>query len=227
MEMKTNNMIRRFISILLPAAFVVAGCAQDELLPEDDRPVEVLATKCVNSVERAADGTLLLYLEEDAALKLSQGETVPEWEQVCSEYGIEYVEKLFPKTDDELSRKYGLHRWYMVSFSEDATPCAWLPALAHTIPYFNVSESIDLILLYAPLILYERTIWRSSLLRKTSASYFAERSALRWNGVGSSISFNTSDACSMSSTDGRYLSVLMVISCLSCLGYYMNANLVF
>ena len=121
--MKTNMMIRRFISILLPAAFVMAGCAQDEILPQDVRPTEAspLSTKCVNSVERAADGSLLLYLEEESALKLAQGETVPEWEQVCAEYGIDYVEKLFPKTDDELSRKYGLHRWYMVSFSEDTS----------------------------------------------------------------------------------------------------------
>ena len=121
--MKKNMMIRRFIGILLPAAFAVAGCAQYEILPEDVRPVEAspLATKCVNTVERAADGSLLLYLEEDAALKLAKGEAVPEWDQVCSEYGIEYVEKLFPKTDDELSRKYGLHRWYMVSFSEDSS----------------------------------------------------------------------------------------------------------
>ena len=121
--MKTNMMIRRFISILLPAAFVLAGCAQDEIQPEGVRPVEAspLATKCVNTVERAAEGSLLLYLEEDAALRLAQGESVPEWDQVCAEYGIEYVEKLFPKTDDELSRKYGLHRWYMVSFSEDSS----------------------------------------------------------------------------------------------------------
>ena len=54
-------------------------------------------------------------------MRLAQGESVPEWDQVCAEYGIEYVEKLFPKTDDELSRKYGLHRWYMVSFSEDSS----------------------------------------------------------------------------------------------------------
>ena len=121
--MKTNMMIRRFISILLPAAFVVAGCTQEEIVPETARPADAspLATKCVNTVEKAADGTLLLYLEEEAALKLAQGESVPEWDNVCAEYGIEYVEKLFPKTDDALSHKYGLHRWYMVSFSEDTS----------------------------------------------------------------------------------------------------------
>ena len=113
-------MIRRFISIMLPAVFLAAGCAQmEEPLAQEAAPSDSpLATKCVNTVEKAADGTLLLYLEEQTALKLAQGESIPEWDQVCAEYGIEYVEKLFPKTDDQLSRRYGLHRWYMVSFPE-------------------------------------------------------------------------------------------------------------
>ena len=109
---------------MLPAVFFAAGCAQmEEPLVEEKAPTSAspLATKCVNSVENAADGSLLLYLEEETALKLAQGECVPEWNQVCAEYGIEFVEKLFPRTDDELSRKHGLHRWYMVSFSEDSS----------------------------------------------------------------------------------------------------------
>ena len=115
------NMIKRLISVLLPAAFLAAGCTEMEapVQPEIETPQSVLATKCLNTVERASDGTLLLYLEEDAALKIAAGETVPEWDQVCAEYGIERVEKLFPDTDNELARRYGLHRWFMVSFSED------------------------------------------------------------------------------------------------------------
>ena len=62
--MKTN-MIRRFISVLLPTALLAAGCAEVEspLLEEAETPAAVLATKCVNTVEKADDGTLLLYLE--------------------------------------------------------------------------------------------------------------------------------------------------------------------
>ena len=109
---------------MLPAVFFAAGCAQmEEPLAQEQAPSSAspLATKCVNTVENAADGTLLLYLEEEAALKLAQGECVPEWEQVCAECGIEFVEKLFPNTDDELSHKYGLHRWYMVSFPKSSS----------------------------------------------------------------------------------------------------------
>lgn len=115
-------MIRRFISILLPAAFLAAGCAEMEspLLEETETPAAVLATKCVNTAEKADDGTLLLYLEEDVALRIAEGESVPEWERVCAELGVDHVEKLFPKTDDELSRRYGLHRWFMVSFPTSA-----------------------------------------------------------------------------------------------------------
>jgi hypothetical protein len=61
--MKTD-MIRRFISIMLPAVFLAAGCAQmEEPLAQEAAPsASPLATKCVNTVEKAADGTLLLYL---------------------------------------------------------------------------------------------------------------------------------------------------------------------
>ena len=119
--MKTN-MIRRFISVLLPTALLAAGCAEVEspLLEEAETSAAVLATKCVNTVEKADDGTLLLYLEEDVALRLAEGEAVPEWEQVCADLGVDHVEKLFPNTDDELSRRYGLHRWFMVSFPASA-----------------------------------------------------------------------------------------------------------
>ena len=115
-------MIRKFFSILFPIAVLAAGCSQLEE-PAPDAPEtptgSPLVTKSVNSAEAAQAGTLLLYLDEEVALKLAQGEGTPEWDQACEELGVEYVEKLFPRTDDELSRKYGLHRWFMVSFPEN------------------------------------------------------------------------------------------------------------
>ena len=117
-------MIRRFFSILFPTAILFAGCSQfEEPAPQAPQTpaAESLATKSVNTSEAAAPGTLLLYLDEEVALKLAAGQGTSEWDEACAELGIEFVEKLFPKTDDELSRKYGLHRWYMVSFPEDAS----------------------------------------------------------------------------------------------------------
>ena len=115
-------MIRRIFSILFPSAILVAGCSQlEEPAPQVSEAPEasVLATKSVNTSEAADQGTLLLYLEEELALKLAAGEGTPEWDEACAELGIEYAEKLFPCTDDELSRQYGLHRWFMVSFPEN------------------------------------------------------------------------------------------------------------
>ena len=115
-------MIRRFFSILFPIAVLAAGCSQlDEPMPgASETPADSpLVTKSINTAEAAQAGTLLLYLDEEVALKLAEGEGTPEWDQACAELGVEYVEKLFPYTDDELSHKYGLHRWFLVSFPEN------------------------------------------------------------------------------------------------------------
>ena len=117
--MKTD-MIRRFINILFLAAIMV-GCAEElsEPVPVQKEPSQTtLSTKCVNDAVDAAEGTLLLYLEEDVALKLAAGEGTPEWEAACEELGVEAIEKLFPRTDNDLARRYGLHRWFLVSFPE-------------------------------------------------------------------------------------------------------------
>ena len=97
-------MIRKFFSILFPIAVLAAGCSQLEE-PAPDAPEtptgSPLVTKSVNSAEAAQAGTLLLYLDEEVALKLAQGEGTPEWDQACEELGVEYVEldELFARSD--------------------------------------------------------------------------------------------------------------------------------
>ena len=90
-------MIRKFFSILFPIAVLAAGCSQLEE-PEPGAPEtptgSPLVTKSVNSAEAAQAGTLLLYLDEEVALKLAEGEGTPEWDQACEELGVEYVERL-------------------------------------------------------------------------------------------------------------------------------------
>ena len=106
---------------MLPAALVAVGCAEKEL-PVLDQPYAeqtTLETKCLNSSERAEAGTLLVYLDEAVAQQLAAGEGTPEWAKACEELGVEYVEKVFPNTSDELSQSLGLHRWFMVSFPEE------------------------------------------------------------------------------------------------------------
>lgn len=116
------HMIKRFFSILFPTVIMAASCAQIEETTPDKvvtTPEPSLATKCVNTSEGAEPGTLLLYLEEDMALKLAEGEGTAAWDEACAELGVDHVEKLFPRTDDELSRSYGLHRWFLISFPEE------------------------------------------------------------------------------------------------------------
>ena len=113
-------MMRRYISLLIPAVLFAAGCAELEAPGTGALELEqtVLATKSVNTSDNADQGSLLLFLDEDVALALAQGEGSPEWEAACAELGVESVEKLFPRTDDEMARSYGLHRWFMVSFPQ-------------------------------------------------------------------------------------------------------------
>ena len=113
-------MMRRYISLLIPAVLFAAGCAELEAPGTGALELEqtVLATKSVNTSDNADQGSLLLFLDEDVALALAQGEGSPEWEAACAELGVDSVEKLFPRTDDEMARSYGLHRWFMVSFPQ-------------------------------------------------------------------------------------------------------------
>ena len=113
-------MIRRFFSLTLPAVLLAVGCAEKELpvLEESNVVKTPLATKSINTSQNADAGTLLVYLDEEVALNLEKGEGTPEWEAACAELGVESVAKLFPRTDDELARSYGLHRWFILTFPE-------------------------------------------------------------------------------------------------------------
>ena len=115
-----KTMIRRIFSLTLPAVLLAVGCAEKELpvLEESSVVKTPLQTKSVNTSEKADAGTLLVYLDEEVALQLAQGEGTPEWEAACAELGVESVEKLFPRTDDDLARSYGLHRWFLLTFPE-------------------------------------------------------------------------------------------------------------
>ena len=103
------------------AAVAAAGCAKVEEPVLQSQPVTnvpAVATKCVNTSADADGNTLLLCLDEDLALKLAEGVSVPEWDTMCADLNVESVEKLFPTTDNDLARKYGLHRWFLLTFED-------------------------------------------------------------------------------------------------------------
>ena len=114
-----NTMIRKCVAALMFVAFA-AGCAEMEepVLKQEGFGPSVAApvTKCLNTSDNADSNTLLLYLDEEVALNLEAGIVTPEWEEMCAALKVESAEKVFPKTNDALARKYGLHRWYVLSF---------------------------------------------------------------------------------------------------------------
>ncbi|MBR5833889.1 MAG: S8 family serine peptidase [Bacteroidales bacterium] len=140
-------MIRRIFSLMLPAALVAVGCAEKELpvLEQPSAEQTKLATKCLNSSERAEEGTLLLYLDDAVALQLAAGEGTAQWEEACAALGVEYVEKVFPNTSDELSQSLGLHRWFMVSFPDetDVVKAAQLMADLADVDAIQFNTSIE------------------------------------------------------------------------------------
>ena len=132
---------------MLPAALVAVGCAEKELpvLEQPSAEQTKLATKCLNSSERAEEGTLLLYLDDAVALQLAAGEGTAQWEEACAALGVEYVEKVFPNTSDELSQSLGLHRWFMVSFPDetDVVKAAQLMADLADVDAIQFNTSIE------------------------------------------------------------------------------------
>ena len=132
---------------MLPAALVAVGCAEKELpvLEQPSAEQTKLATKCLNSSERAEEGTLLLYLDDAVALQLAAGEGTAQWEEACAALGVEYIEKVFPNTSDELSQSLGLHRWFMVSFPDetDVVKAAQLMADLADVDAIQFNTSIE------------------------------------------------------------------------------------
>ena len=142
-----NTMIRKCVAALMFVAFA-AGCAEMEepALQQDGTGSSVTApvTKCLNTSENADSNTLLLYLDEEVALNLEAGIFTQEWEDMCAGLKVESVNKVFPKTDDALSRKYGLHRWYMLTFEGGAS----VNDLAEEVAKLKVVERIQFNTLY-------------------------------------------------------------------------------
>ena len=84
----------------------------------------VAAKKFVNTSHSAAQGELLLYVDEETADAWTVGATrsgVAELAAVAMEHGVVAVEPLFNMNiDTEGKRAFGMHRWFVVSFNEEA-----------------------------------------------------------------------------------------------------------
>lgn len=116
-------MIKRInITLTLVAAVSLTGCLQEkelDLLTPEATVQTALATKSINTSDDALQGTLLLYLEDQVAMDLYEGNAVPEFAEACANVGASAT-RLFRCNNIERSKAHNLHRWYMVSFSETA-----------------------------------------------------------------------------------------------------------
>lgn len=109
------------ITLALIAAVSLTGCLQEKRLDlqSPEAPVQtVLEMKAINTSEDAVEGTLLLFLEDAVAVKLYEGNTVPEFEKACAETDAT-ASMLFRCPDYDKARAHDLHRWYKVTFPEN------------------------------------------------------------------------------------------------------------
>lgn len=106
--------------MIFAAAFLVSGCVQDVLVPDDTEQMQSIHhTKVANTSEDALQGSLLLLLCEEFAAMTEEGRSDDAFDAVCNELAVSAMERVFPSADDMLSRTHRLHRWYMVTFPEN------------------------------------------------------------------------------------------------------------
>lgn len=120
MNKQFDNMIRKF-NITLIAAVLLTGCIQENDLGQSpETPAQTtLEMKAINTSDDALEGTLLLFLEDGAAMQLHNGNAVPEFDQACAETGATAA-RLFRCNDFERARANDLHRWYNITFPESS-----------------------------------------------------------------------------------------------------------
>ena len=84
-----NNMMKRYISVFLPAVLLAASCAELETPVEEAPEVlqTALATKSINTADCADQGSLLLYLDEDVAMAIAKGEVKGSTRFVTTRFG--------------------------------------------------------------------------------------------------------------------------------------------
>lgn len=117
-------MNRRFFAALVLIS-VGASCTKE--IPQASQPVaqeqHTLMTKLVGETSgEIKDGSLLIKLDEKTTDCISNGEGAV-INQILSESGAENISPALAikPRNEAVARKYGLHRWYQIRFSEEKT----------------------------------------------------------------------------------------------------------
>ena len=123
--------ITAILTACAAALAIVSGCS--DRISAGISPEHTTDYKIINRAETAAPGSLLLYLDEtaadNAAMSLTKGGIADasccdrQMDSIFSAQGVISFERLI-KTDNEreeaLARKYGMDKWYIIRFDEDA-----------------------------------------------------------------------------------------------------------
>ena len=125
---------------VLAALAAVAGCSKQELVPAEGsgtgEPLpEAVAAKAVNAIAGADRTSLLLYFDDEVLESIAAGQVtktasskegpvsgVEDIDRILKETGAVSFRRVIPYVPgkEEAKRKYGLHRWYEVTFPENA-----------------------------------------------------------------------------------------------------------
>ena len=104
------------------AVAVAASCVEDMQNAGDFSPErQPLQDKIVGEIANAQKGTLLIKLDEESASSLRQGKTDEVKTALFGDTEIEsisYALGALPK-NMEVAKKYGLDRWYKITYSEN------------------------------------------------------------------------------------------------------------
>ena len=120
-------MNRTKLFILALAGIFAVSCATDNVDQVGSTSAETAAIKkFVNTPEMAVNGELIIYVNESAAEQLESAEMatrsgITALDAVAVELGAEQLKPVFNlKVNAERKREMGMHRWYTMTFSEEA-----------------------------------------------------------------------------------------------------------
>ena len=124
----------------------MASCANDNVdEPQSASPEAVAIQKFVNTPDKAVDGELIIYVDDATALQLEGAAAatrsgVTPLDVAMDEIGAVDIAPVFNMSvNADRKREMGMHRWYTVTFSEDAD----LVTAAKTLAAVNVVERVQ------------------------------------------------------------------------------------
>lgn len=143
------NKLKLLLSLMVAA--VMVSCTADPTTEGGaTKTNDAAAQKLINTSLSAAEGRLILFVDEAAAELFAEADSatatgVEAFDSVAAEVGIAAIEPVFMvREGDDLAYECNLHRWFVVHFSEDAD----LDDVARKIATIDEVQSIEFSTLY-------------------------------------------------------------------------------